>query len=1140
MLASVARQVCVVTILALAPIAAAQSWREGGYADRGSVPQGGTITFHISTSISPFSVEIVNLARPTQVLTTITGRTSTVSDCAGLWENGCGWAPTAQLTIPSNWPSGYYAARFPTSGGTRNSIFIVRAANPGLSSQIVVVAPTNTWQAYNQFGGKSVYDSISSGGKRAHIVSMKRPYYDNLGLARYPAWEQHFVNWMAAENRAFEVITDDDLADPNILGNYRLVLLVGHSEYWSLLARQNLEAYSRAGGNVAVFSGNTMWWQSRVNLETRQFTVYKAANLDPMTGVDNDVVTVNWFDWPVFNPENFILGASFRHGGYANVVEGSTEALPVEQRTPFTVVEPSDWAFNGTGLLDGSTFGRAAAGNEVDGAVFNTFPNGDLLVDGSDGTPLNFKILATVPGQEGYGVIGYYVNENGGVMFNVATRDWLRGLAVDATVQQITRNVLDRLSLVDPLPYVPRTSPWLTEELFNTPIPLPGVVEGWRGDLREASVSAQCAQEGPFGLRLEGADWTQLIRNFTPDNVALTSAQITFQVNLDALTASPSFTMPVVELIDNQNDDITIYAAVEMAVRSGAKSIRLSLYNAAGTRTATTAWVVLSSGWHNVTVTWSSPGSGILEIDGTIRHELANPTGGQQVREIMLEFAGSGFGATGAICLDAMRLRNPRNPVASPARSTISASPTSIVANGTSTSTITVQLKDATGTNVTEGGDTVTLATTRGSLSAVIDNDDGTYTATLTSSNTTGTATISGTVNGAAMTSTATVTFTTVGATSLDLVAPSSTDPDAPFDVTVTARDANGNVATSYAGTVQFSSNDGAAVLPASYTFQPADNGVRTFSITLRTAGARSLTVSDGSLTDSANVKVKASTTTSVASSLNPAHPGQQVTFTATVTSATAGTITGNVTFRDGSTVLGTVALSSGSASLSRSNLASGSHSMTATYNGDANYVNSTSSALAQVITLPPPPGVNAVTNSTANVNLSWAAVANAASYRIERSFNGGPFVVIATVATTSTHDPTVTANTTYLYRVSSVNGGGHAGLPSALDPATTKIFTADPQRLMRASHVNELRTTINAFRASAGLAAATYSRPTISVGMKVQHTDITEMRTAVNAALSALGLPAFAFTDTLTAGSVIKWQHWRELQSAIAAIPAP
>ena len=78
---------------------------------------------------------------------------------------------------------------------------------------------------------------------------------------------------------------------------------------------------------------------------------------------------------------------------------------------------------------------------------------------------------------------------------------------------------------------------------------------------------------------------------------------------------------------------------------------------------------------------------------------------------------------------------------ADPTTSTISASPTSIPADGSSTSMITVQIKDASGTAVTEGGDAVELATTAGTLSAVTDNGDGTYTATLTAGSTAGTAT---------------------------------------------------------------------------------------------------------------------------------------------------------------------------------------------------------------------------------------------------------------------------------------------------------------------------------------------------------------------------------------------------------------
>ncbi|MCK5411878.1 MAG: hypothetical protein KAJ67_07275, partial [Gemmatimonadetes bacterium] len=98
---------------------------------------------------------------------------------------------------------------------------------------------------------------------------------------------------------------------------------------------------------------------------------------------------------------------------------------------------------------------------------------------------------------------------------------------------------------------------------------------------------------------------------------------------------------------------------------------------------------------------------------------------------------------------------------ASAVTSTITASPTSITADVASTSTVTVQLKDAGGNDLTVGGDAVTLATTLGTLSApVTDNGDGSYTATLTSATTAGTATVTGTVNTVAIADDATVRFT--------------------------------------------------------------------------------------------------------------------------------------------------------------------------------------------------------------------------------------------------------------------------------------------------------------------------------------------------------------------------------------------
>lgn len=115
------------------------------------------------------------------------------------------------------------------------------------------------------------------------------------------------------------------------------------------------------------------------------------------------------------------------------------------------------------------------------------------------------------------------------------------------------------------------------------------------------------------------------------------------------------------------------------------------------------------------------------------------------------------------------------DPVPSASASTIGASPSTVVADGVASSTVTVRLKDGDGNDITSGGATVTLATSLGTLSVVTDNGDGTYTATLTST-VAGTATITGTVGGAAISGSATVTVTKVAQTITAVDAP--TDPE--------------------------------------------------------------------------------------------------------------------------------------------------------------------------------------------------------------------------------------------------------------------------------------------------------------------------------------------------------------------------
>ncbi len=136
--------------------------------------------------------------------------------------------------------------------------------------------------------------------------------------------------------------------------------------------------------------------------------------------------------------------------------------------------------------------------------------------------------------------------------------------------------------------------------------------------------------------------------------------------------------------------------------------------------------------------------------------------------------------------------------------------------------------------------------------------------------------------------------------------------------------------------------------------------GVATLNTSSLSIGARTITVQyngDGNFNGSTSSAItqtvnKASTSTSLASDLNPSTFGQSVTFTATVSVASpgAGTPSGTVNFFNGATLLGSGSLSANKATFTTSTLAAGTYGITAVYAGDTNFTTSTSNNLSQVV----------------------------------------------------------------------------------------------------------------------------------------------------------------------------------------------
>jgi hypothetical protein len=432
-----------------------------GYTDQLSYKPGDEIEFHVSTSAAKYSLEIARVGAERAVVwkkDNLDGKLHPLPEDAS--SHGCRWPVALKLTVPAEWTSGYYTGRLevPTPDGktARSELFfVVRSANPGKDAKILLQLTTNTYNAYCNWGGYSLYAFNGLFKVQGRRVSFDRPIAGDFNR-----WELPFVQWAEKEGYKFEYAVNSDLEfHPELLKHYKLVLSVGHDEYWSAPMRDNLEKYIKDGGNVAFFSGNTCCWQVRSEDKGRALACWKQAfKEDPLfEKSDHANLSSLWSHYLVNRPENTLTGVGFLSGGYHK-----SHDQYMDGSGAFTVHRPDHWLLEGTNLKRGDALGggkNKIVGYECDGCEFE-MKDGAPVPTGADGTPKDFVIVATAParwhpddcewyerwekGREGHAVVGTYTR--GGTVVTVGTTDWSHGLrGGDANVIRVTKNVLDRL-----------------------------------------------------------------------------------------------------------------------------------------------------------------------------------------------------------------------------------------------------------------------------------------------------------------------------------------------------------------------------------------------------------------------------------------------------------------------------------------------------------------------------------------------------------------------------------------------------------------------------------------------------------------------------------------------------------------------
>ncbi len=254
-----------------------------GFATDISVNKGQAVHFKIKTDASDYTVKIYRLGYyqgngARLIDTAIITATLPQAQPADLYDPATGlvdcgnWSESAHWDVPANAVSGIYIAKLTRTdnGGASHIAFIVR--DDAGASDLIFQASDATWQAYNVYGGNSLYvGSTSYPSGHATKVSYNRPFVtrdggggggpgeDWLFNAEYP-----MLRWLERNGYDVSYTTNVD-ADRYgaLLLNHKIFLSVGHDEYWSAQQRANVEAARNAGVHLAFFSGNEVYWKTR-------------------------------------------------------------------------------------------------------------------------------------------------------------------------------------------------------------------------------------------------------------------------------------------------------------------------------------------------------------------------------------------------------------------------------------------------------------------------------------------------------------------------------------------------------------------------------------------------------------------------------------------------------------------------------------------------------------------------------------------------------------------------------------------------------------------------------------------------------------------------------------------------------------
>ena len=305
------------------------------------------------------------------------------------------WPTAWDFNVTNQTLPGQYLIRLDDKNGDSNLVPIL-VTNPESKNPVTFISSVLTWQAYNEWGGYSLYKGPDRTRRsRAMVVSFNRPY-DGDGAGQFRYMEFPIVRLAEKLGIDLNYITDLELnKNVSSLVNTQSIIYGGHGEYWTTQMRIALDSAVSRGINLVSFGGNAGYNRPRLQANDRQLVMWRGARSDPDRG-NPILATTRWRSFPIKNPESVLLGAQYVGLG----VNGD-----------YTIAHPLRWPFS---VMKHPALLRGIVGREVDSPLYALGPAVEDLAWAE----------IKLHGQPITAMATYYTNSKNAGILDISTNGW--------------------------------------------------------------------------------------------------------------------------------------------------------------------------------------------------------------------------------------------------------------------------------------------------------------------------------------------------------------------------------------------------------------------------------------------------------------------------------------------------------------------------------------------------------------------------------------------------------------------------------------------------------------------------------------------------------------------------------------------